>query len=71
MCVWSIARASRSRNSFSTLPRQRVTATNSNGTAKTGTPGPASRRLFVPLVAEEICGNWDFSKLVEAGILTV
>ena len=40
MCVWSIARASRSRNSFSTLPRKRVTATNSNGTAKTGTARP-------------------------------
>ena len=27
--------------------------------------------VLVPLVAEEVCGAWDFSKLVEAGILTV
>ena len=27
--------------------------------------------IFVPLVAEEFCGGWDFSRLVEAGILTV
>jgi uncharacterized protein (DUF58 family) len=27
--------------------------------------------IFVPLLAEEVCGNWNFSKLVEAGILTV
>lgn len=26
---------------------------------------------FVPLVAEELCGGWDFAPLVEAGILTV
>jgi hypothetical protein len=25
----------------------------------------------VPLVAEEVCSGWDFSPLVEAGILTV
>lgn len=27
--------------------------------------------LMVPLVAEEVCAGWDFSPLVEAGILTV
>lgn len=27
--------------------------------------------VFVPLVAEEVCRSWDFSRLVEAGILTV
>jgi hypothetical protein len=27
--------------------------------------------VFVPLVAEEFCRSWDFSPLVEAGILTV
>ena len=27
--------------------------------------------VFVSLVAEELCGNWDLSPLVEAGILTV
>jgi uncharacterized protein (DUF58 family) len=27
--------------------------------------------IFVPLVAEELCSGWDFSPLVEAGVLTV
>jgi len=27
--------------------------------------------VFVPLLAEELCSGWDFSPLVEAGILTV
>ena len=27
--------------------------------------------VFVPLVAEQLCANWDFSPLVEAGIFTV
>lgn len=27
--------------------------------------------VFVPLVAEDLCRNWDFSALIEAGVLTV
>jgi uncharacterized protein (DUF58 family) len=27
--------------------------------------------IFVPLVAEEVCDGWDFSPLIESGILTV
>jgi len=27
--------------------------------------------VFLPLVAEELCKNWDFGPLLEAGILTL